>query len=189
MSIDMTSCQRVRIQSIMDDTRDPTAEITAMQKIADAFKGLDDSTVARVLRWAVDHWGAKVPTGGQREPPATAATSEATSSIAPHSTFSDLGELFAAVSPETDADKVLVVGYWLQFIEGNNELSGYDVNKELKHLGHGVGNVTTAFDTLKARKPAPVIQLKKSGTSKQARKSYKLTLAGKQAVEATIPRQ
>lgn len=171
----------------MDEPKlsDPLAEITAMQKVAEAFKTLDSAAVSRVLQWAASHWGASMP----KLPAGASNASSAPTNGAPQSAFSDLGELFAAASPQSDADKVLVVGYWLQFIEGNDELSGFDVNKILKNMGHGVGNVTTAFDTLKARKPAPVIQLKKSGTSKQARKTYKLTIAGRQAVEAMLPRQ
>jgi hypothetical protein len=39
---------------------------------------------------------------------------------------------------------------------------------------------------LKSQKPALVVQLKKSGSTKQARKKYKLTTAGKKAVEQLI---
>jgi hypothetical protein len=35
-----------------------------------------------------------------------------------------------------------------------------------------------ALDTLKAQKPAPVLQLKKAGTTTQARKTYKVTTVG-----------
>jgi len=56
----------------------------------------------------------------------------------------------------------------------------------LKNLGHPIANITSAFNNLKARKPATVMQLKKAGTTKQARKTYKLTLAGKSAVEAMV---
>jgi len=172
----------------MDDPKDPLAEVRAMEKVAEAFQKLDPSAVRRVLRWAADHWGAGdasvlKPREARGEDPAPNGSDAAPAQ------FTDLGELFAAVSPSSDADKVLAVGYWQQFIEGQTELSSYEVNSALKHLGHGVRNVTSAFDNLKARKPAPVIQLKKSGTSKQARKTYKLTLAGKQAVEAAMPRQ
>ena len=133
-------------------------------------------------------WGTSTPitSTANVNAPSAATGQLAASSDSPQTPYSDLGELFAAASPQSEADKVLVVGYWLQFIEGSNDLSGFDVNKELKNLGHGVGNVTVSFERLKARKPAPVIQLKKSGTSKQARKTYKLTAVGKQAVEAMI---
>jgi hypothetical protein len=66
------------------------------------------------------------------------------------------------------------------------DFASQEINAALKNLGHPIGNITSAFDNLKARKPAPVMQLKKSGTSKQARKTYRLTLAGKSAVEAMV---
>jgi hypothetical protein len=41
-----------------------------------------------------------------------------------------------------------------------------------------VSNITEALDTLKNQKPALVLQLKKSGTTVQARKTYKVTNEG-----------
>jgi len=52
------------------------------------------------------------------------------------------------------------------------------VSTELKNLGHGVANITRAFNDLKARRPALAIQVQKSGRAKQARKKYKITEAG-----------
>ena len=42
------------------------------------------------------------------------------------------------------------------------------------------------METLKAQSPALVMQLRKSGSSQQARKKYKLTAAGKKAVELLV---
>jgi DNA-binding PadR family transcriptional regulator len=60
------------------------------------------------------------------------------------------------------------------------------VNTELKQLGHGVSNITRAFDALKSQKPALIMQTRKEGTSKQARKKYKVTTEGKKAVERML---
>lgn len=103
--------------------------------------------------------------------------------------FSDLAEVYAAASPSTDADRALVAGYWFQFLQGEADFGGQAVNSALKNLGHGVSNITSAFETLKAQKPALVMQLKKAGTTKQARKTCKLTAAGKNAVELLIGQQ
>lgn len=189
-----------------DDIKDPLIEIAAMQKVAEALKDLEPAAAARVVHWAANHWGASTIASATAPPPPAASgggfipstaqvfppqgvVSEAPPVVAAQARYTDLGELFADANPQTDADKVLVVSYWLQFVEGSDDLSGYEVNKALKNLGYGVSNVTKGFDSLKARKPAPVIQLKKSGTSKQARKTYRITLVGKQAVEAMLPRQ
>jgi len=59
-------------------------------------------------------------------------------------------------------------------------------NASLKDLGHGLSNVTVALDGLKDEKPALILQLKKSGTSKQARKTYKLTVEGAKRVRQML---
>lgn len=71
-------------------------------------------------------------------------------------------------------------------LRGKLEFKRRRSTRALKHLGHPIRNITSVFDNLKARKPALVMQLKESGTSRQARKSYKLTVAGKQAVEMMV---
>ena len=60
------------------------------------------------------------------------------------------------------------------------------VNKELQDLGHSLKNVTQAFSALKDRTPAFAIQLRKAGKSQQARKLYKLTKAGLDAVNSML---
>jgi DNA-binding PadR family transcriptional regulator len=56
----------------------------------------------------------------------------------------------------------------------------------MKHLGHGVKNITSALSSLMNEKPQRVVQLKKSGSTKQARKQYKVTEAGKNAVRRML---
>jgi hypothetical protein len=53
-------------------------------------------------------------------------------------------------------------------------------------MGHGIGNITDAFNAAKEQKPALVMQTQKSGASKQARKRYKLTLMGIRRVESRL---
>jgi hypothetical protein len=100
--------------------------------------------------------------------------------------FGSFAELFDAAQPKTGYDKALVAGYWLQVCQGADSFDGFSANKELKHLGEGLPNITSSVDTLKAQKPALALQLKKSGKSRQARKVYKVTVAGVRAVEAMI---
>jgi hypothetical protein len=80
------------------------------------------------------------------------------------------------------------VGYWLQYREGANELEAQRINSELKHLGHGIGNVTRALDWLKAQKPSLMIQKRKEGATKQARKKFVVTNEGKKFVEKLLAR-
>ena len=157
--------------------------------------GLDAEATARVLRWAVDRYGVTVTktvskgqTGAAGGGGSAADTDNGNGNgAAPH--FSSLGELHAAADPQNEANHALVAGYWFQFVQGQADFTAQAVNSALNHLGRRIGNITTAFDRLKAQKPALVIQLKKSGTTKQARKTYKLTPPGKQAVELLIGQQ
>jgi hypothetical protein len=164
---------------------EPLRELEAMRTIADALSKLDEPAVRRVLLWANDAFRVKAGTslihperGHENLLPAVASDLKVK-----HPTLADF---FAAVSPTQEADKALVVGYWFQIIEGVPDLDGFTLNKELKHLGHGISNITSALDTLMSRKPALVIQTKKSGTSKQARKKYRLTLEGQRSVERMV---
>jgi len=100
--------------------------------------------------------------------------------------FHSLPDLYGAVSPETNSERVLVVGYWFQVVQGENDLDGFQINRELRHLGHGIINITTALSSLIDRKPQLVIQTRKSGNSKQARKRYRLTDAGIKVVQQMI---
>jgi hypothetical protein len=184
---------------------DPFAELNAMQAVAKAVTGLDQDAVARVLRWASERFNVTVAAatskvtgggaGGGRPMVSAGSQSESGSTNgngnggATVGEFTELGELYAAADPQSDADKALVVGYWLQYKDGAPDFAAQAINTTLKHMGYGIANITTAFDTLKARKPAHILQLKKAGTSRQARKTYKVTLAGKQAVEAMVAPQ
>ena len=106
--------------------------------------------------------------------------------VAGASKYGSLAELHDSAQPKSNADKALVAGYWLQVCQGSESFDGFSANKDLKNLGHGIGNITIAINSLRRQKPALVLQLKKSGTSKQARKTYKVTVAGIMAVKAMI---
>lgn len=163
----------------------PIEELDAMRKIAEAISNLSEPAMRRVLHWAADVHLSK----GASSAKAMERTSEPSGggiSQDLKARFSSLADFFSTAAPAQDADKALVVGYWFQVGDGAVELEGFALNKELKNLGHGISNITSALDTLMSRKPALVIQTKKSGTSKQARKKYKLTLEGIRAVERMI---
>ncbi len=168
---------------------DRMAEVKAMGVLAETFASLQPESIGRVLRWAVDSWGvaAATPTGKKPVPVGTENGGGNGGTVV--SSFNDIAELFAAASPTTEADKTLVASYWVQWVQGQADFSAFEVNAALTNMGERVKNITTAFDTLRARKPAPVIQFTKAGTSKQARKTYKVTTNGKAAVEAMIGQQ
>lgn len=105
------------------------------------------------------------------------------------SQFSSFGELFDAAQSETQADNVLIAAYWLQFIQQNSDLTGFAINSELKHIGHEASNVTASLSQLMDRRPALVVQTRKSGKTKQARKKYRLTEAGIKEVQAMLDKK
>lgn len=153
-------------------------ELDAMKKIAAALEPLDDAARARALQWALSRFQvANAPVGGAKQ------FSGQPVADAPYKSFA---ELFEASSPATEKDRALVAAYWLQVCENATNFAAQSLNDLLKNLGHGVGNITEALNQLKSDKPALVLQLKKSGTSKQARKTYKLTSEGAKRVSAMI---
>jgi hypothetical protein len=80
----------------------------------------------------------------------------------------------------------LVVGYWFQVHQGMKDFDSQRVNAELKNMGHGVGNITEAFTRLIDRRPQFVIQTRKSGTARQARKLYRVTNEGIKRVQSML---
>jgi hypothetical protein len=103
--------------------------------------------------------------------------------------FQTFADIHDAARPETGPEKALVGGFWFQVCQRAETFPAADVNKALTDVVGPLSNVTVAFDALKALKPAQVIQVGKSGKAQQARKQYKLTLAGIRAVEAMIARK
>jgi hypothetical protein len=174
---------------------DPIAEIEAMRAIAQALNPLDESSRRRVLSWASDKFfssttarsvSAIVGPLAASEEKAAATPQPSSASSRELSSFASCAELFHACSPATDGEKALVTATWLQVIGGNQDIDSYSVNTELKHLGYGIGNITRAFQILVEARPALMIQLRKSGTSQQSRKTFRVTDAGLKRVKDMI---
>lgn len=173
----------------MNDTiATPDIEFEAIRTIYSALEPLDDDARARVINYILSR--LEIITDGKTEAePADVAIGqdgalEEEQSQAPK--YRSFAELFDAAQPNTNANKALVAGYWLQVCQGQEDFGGQSANKELKHLGQGITNITIAANNLREQKPALLIQLRKSGRSQQARKTYKVTVAGIKAVEAMI---
>jgi len=153
-------------------------ELSAMGAIAAALDGLENNVKDRVLRWARDRYGM----AAKAQPVATPIGYNTTSPSSRES-FTNVAALFDAASPGTDSDKLLVVAYWFQIIRGDGELDSQSLNSELKNLGYPIGNITRAVSALGSSTPRLVMQIKKSGTSRQARKKFRLTVEGIRRVE------
>lgn len=165
-------------------------EIEAMSAVATALGDLDEDAQGRVLRWAAERYGVTVPSGsrarrgaegdgvgsgGDYEPVDDVTEEEMT---AEDPEFADFGDLFAAADPKSNEDKALVAAYWQQLHEGHETWQSSALQKDLRNLGHTIPNITTALTSNMRKRPQRVIQLKKSGSAKQARKTYKVTREG-----------
>lgn len=152
-------------------------ELVAISLIAETLNKLDDASRLRVLRWAADKFGLS---SGLKMANLSMAAPVITGDDA-----MDLATIYAAAAPKTDAEKALVVAYWTA-TKGEKDFSSQAINAELKQLGHGVTNITSALSTLMAAKPQLVIQVQKSGKSQQARKKYRLTVEGTTRVQKMV---
>lgn len=165
-------------------------EFAAMKSVLEALEPLDANSRQRVFEYV----GARLEICPVRDPRSSSLGTnerarlqpERGASSTPGRDFATLAELHDAASPQGHKARVLVTAYWLQIIEGEENFVSYSVNKALKDLGHGVSNITGELDALRQEKPALVLQLKKAGKTRQARKTYKITSAGIAAVEEMI---
>jgi hypothetical protein len=157
---------------------DPATEAKAIAAVVEAFQGLDAAAVARVLGWAAQRYGAPVTSRASSRSPGERVVPASNGDGVQENTYADLAELYSTASPTTDADKMLVAAYWQQVHEQQENFDSQTVNGALKNLGHQVRNVTRACSVLMRAKPALMIQVKKSGSTQQARKLLRLTGAG-----------
>jgi hypothetical protein len=162
-------------------------EIEAITAVAAALDDLEEEVRNRVLRWAAERYGVNLPTGGERGGAgrggptgggdgADDVTEREIVEEAP--VYEHFAELFAKAQPKTDADKALVAAYWMQAIQSQGTWQSATLQKELKNLGHGVSNITEALSSNMNKKPQRVIQIQKSGSARQGRKTYKVTHEG-----------
>jgi hypothetical protein len=143
------------------------------------------------VRWAADRFGvaisskagARQPKGRDEEAQEDEASGDGAGSEGEYATLADL---YVAAEPSVERDKVLVASYWHQVLQNKPDFTSYEVNKDLKDLGHGVGSINKVFTVLMDQKPQLIVQVKKSGTAKQGRKRYKLTKAGIDQVHAMV---
>ena len=159
-------------------------EIQAMSKVADALNGLEPEVVGRVIRWVAEKYNVSV-----RLSSGSIGVSAANVSPVDDSAFPDFATLFAAADPDSDVERALVAGFWLQEIKKNPSWDSQSANTELKNLGYPIGNITRALDNLMASVPRLAMQVEKSGNSKQARKKYKLTTEGIKKVQGMMASQ
>ncbi|MFC7828233.1 hypothetical protein [Streptomyces sp. NPDC057375] len=170
-------------------------EIEAMAAVSSAFSTLEDDARGRVLRWAADKYGVPyvgmVGSATQIERSTVEVNSvegksvdETASQTAESATYEHFADLYAAAAPTTKQTRVLVAAYWFQKVKGQDTFQSFDLNRELKHLGHYVDHIAEALSANVNKKPQLVLQVRKNGS--KGRKTYKLSGEGIKVVESMI---
>jgi len=136
-----------------------------------------------VIRYILERFNLVGLSGTSKKP---AKGTEGVSDADTPTEFEDFASLVDACNPGTDSLRALAAGYWLQACQGAQNFDAQSANNELKNLGHPSANITMALGALIKQKPSLVLQLRKSGNTKQARKLYKVTEAGIRAVKTMI---
>lgn len=166
-------------------TQDP--EIKAMSDVATALAGLDQDAIRRIIEWAADRYHVRSVPDRTLGTPDVPDREDPTEPPQPDPRlYDDFAALFDAADPQTSIDKALVAAYWYQVVNGSDDIDSYSLNKELKHLGHPSTNITRDLEALINKKPRLMMQVRKSGNTKQARKRYKITVEGIRAVEKML---
>jgi hypothetical protein len=171
---------------------DPMKEIEAMRQVAEALKTLPTESVERVLDWAAKSFGvARAPTAVAL--PSVSAPSQSGSAprVETRSVtfgYSDLPSFFAAASPSNGPEKALIVAYWKQLVEENDELDATLISAELKDMGHSLANISATVNLLMNQRPALVVQTRRMGKGERARKRYKVTAEGIRRVSEMLSR-
>ena len=168
-----------------------TKEFDAIQTIHGALEPLDDEARTRVLTYIESLLGIGAARGTPRATP-TRNTSDGVGRSGPERAmrsdlpYSSFAELYAAANPKSNGEKALLAGYWIQAINGAEGFSGAAANKELTDLGYKIVNITDAIAKMKNRTPSLILQTKKSGSSRQSRKTYRVSHEGIKRVEEMI---
>jgi hypothetical protein len=180
-------------------------EIAAMQNCHEQLNPLDTNTKVRVIQWLVSKYElysqttfinnnatkqsgneVKVITDDVLEP----ANGETLVAVPLQTNklenYDALADFFSATNPNLEWEKALVVATYLQVKNGLTEFTGFEINKELKNLGYASSNITTAFNGCMDRKPQLILQLRKDGKARQAKKKYKVSAEGIKYVNALL---
>ena len=97
-----------------------------------------------------------------------------------------LPALLAQWQPETMAERALLGAYALSRGKADRTVTSQSINAELKRAGIPVPNITRAIESNLRAKPPLMVQKKKMGTTRQARKQYAITTEGVEMVDGRL---
>lgn len=98
----------------------------------------------------------------------------------------DLASLLTRWTPTTMSDKALLGAYYLSRVRGDDTVTSQAINSELKRNGLAISNITRAIEANMRPDRPLMVQEKKMGSTKQARKQYRITSAGVETVERRL---
>jgi hypothetical protein len=167
-----------------DAAQNDEAEIAAMAAVSQALRGLGDDERRRVLEWAgmrfiVPNRMTPAVAGGLILPALVDQTDAGP-------IFEHFAELVNRARPRTDVERALTASYWVQEHEGKRGFVSTEVNERLRETSAPIAHMADAMAALQSRRPALVIQIRKSGRTRQARKTYQVTTEGVAAVRAAV---
>lgn len=98
----------------------------------------------------------------------------------------DLASLLARWTPTTMSDKALLGAYYLTRVRGESTVTSQAINSELKRNSLPISNITRAIEANMRPDRPLMVQERKMGSTKQARKQYRITQAGLDTVERKL---
>ncbi len=163
-------------------------DLEALSTIITTLQPFETKDQSRILRWVVEKLELNETVHAHSKNANIQSNTQPNEDYKPTTieSYSHVAELLAATHARTDVQRALAVATYLQFHDGLEQLNGRQINAALKDLGHQCSNITDTITALKKKKPALMVQLSKSGSTKQAHKLYKVTHAGKVAVITMI---
>jgi hypothetical protein len=96
------------------------------------------------------------------------------------------GALLEQWRPDAMAERALLGAYVLSGGRADRTVTSQAINAELKRHGLPVPNITRAIESNLRTRPALMVQKKKLGTTRQARKQYAITQSGVEYVETQL---
>jgi len=154
-----------------------SSDVAVLLQVHQAFESIkDDAAYARVLQFLANKRGLQVVRadrsvgvcGDEALPEHDEEGAEGP----------DFPSFFNDARPQTDADKALVAGYYLQALKGLQDFDSASLHDMLRDLGHFMSNISRAMSALMATTPNLVMQTGRVGKGHHVRKRYRLTPAG-----------
>lgn len=167
-------------------------ELVAMQAIADAVNDLTPSQKTRIANWLMEY--VKEEVAPEQQPVETETMEDASplAAAAPAESYAPEPELpasfvslFDAVMPKTGAQKAAVAGYWLEE-QGQDWWKASEANSLLKSIDVHLSSISIVLtNAVKVSQPL-IEELERLGTGQRARKTFRLSSAGRTYVERCL---